>query len=172
MRRRICLVGAPLSVISLAFGVAAATASKSKTTKTKPIAVTCRTAIAVTIAPGDTVVTPPDPQGAEYGSAACNKLFGNGVQADHFTVPGSGDTLANYTWYFRTGTLKGTYDLTPQEGSLGTGFTSASYLGTLKVIAGTGALKGYTGTGTMTCATPDGIHTSCTNKLKLKLPKA
>jgi len=165
-------VGAALSVISLAFGVAVATASKSKTTKTKSITVTCRTAVTVTIASGDTGVTPPLPQGTEYGSAACDKLVGDGVQADRFTVPDSGDTLANYTWYFRTGTLKGTYDLTPQEGSLNTGFTSASYLGALKVLAGTGALKGYTGTGTMTCSTPDGIHTSCTDKLKLTPPKA
>jgi len=36
----------------------------------------------------------------------------------------------------------------------------------------TGTLSGITGTGTMTCKTLDGIHTTCTDRLKLKVPPA
>ncbi len=139
-------------------------AAKGK--KVKATTVYCRTDVGVTIPAGATDITPPALSGKEYGPASCGKL-GNGVQADAFTVPGSGDTLAKFTWYLSTGTVTGTYDLTPQEGSLGTGFASVSYLGELKVTHGTGTLAGVTGTGTMTCASPDSIHTSCTDKLKL-----
>jgi len=157
----------------LAFGVAAAVAASNKPkTKTKPVTVACTTSVAVMIAPGDTGVTPPAAQGSEYGSASCGKPLGKGVQADTFTVPDSGDTLASYTMYFKTGTIYGTYDLTPQEGSFtDTNFTEVDSLGTLTVTGGTGVDTGAKGTGTMTCTTLDGIHTSCTDKLVLtKLP--
>jgi hypothetical protein len=140
-------------------------------TKTKPIAVVCTTDVGIMIAPGDTAVVPPAAEGSEYGSASCGKL-GKGVQSDAFTVPDSGDSLATYTMYFPTGTIRGAYDLVPQEGSfMGTNFTEVDSLGTLTVTGGTGVFQGAKGTGTMTCKTLDGIHTSCTDKLKLtKLP--
>jgi hypothetical protein len=163
--RRICLVGGALGAITLAFGVAVATASKSKT-KVKPATVYCTTSMSLAVPASDTDVTPAATSGNEYGSAICGKL-GHGVQADSFTVPASGDTLARFTFYMPTGTLSGTYDLTPQTGSLGSGFASVSYLGTLKVTHGTGGLAAVTGTGTMTCSSPDSIHTRCTDKLKL-----
>jgi hypothetical protein len=164
--RRICLVGVALGAVTLAFGVAVATASKSKTTKAKSTTVYCDTSVSIAVPATDTDVTPAATSGNEYGSVICHQL-GHGVQADSFTVPNSGDTVARFTFYMPTGTLSGTYDLTPQTGSLGSGFASVSYLGTLKVTHGTGALAGVTGTGTMTCSSPDSIHTSCTDKLKL-----
>jgi hypothetical protein len=96
----------------------------------------------------------------------CGKPLGAGVQADRFTVPASGDTVAKFTLYFATGSLHGTYDLTPQEGALN--FMSVAYQGTVKVDGGTGAFQGITGTGALRCKTPDGIHTNCTDRLKLK----
>jgi hypothetical protein len=165
VKRHIRLAAAALCVAPLATGGVAAAAAK-KSTKVKPTTVYCRTNVGVMIPAGATDITPPALQGTEYGSASCGKL-GDGAQADKFTVPGSGDTLAKFTWYLPTGTLTGTYDLTPQEGSLGTGFASVSYLGTLKVTHGTGTLAGVTGVGTMTCSSPDSIHTSCTDKLEL-----
>ena len=75
---------------------------------------------------------------------------------------------ANFTWYFRTGTLSGKYELTPRERTLN--FLNVTYDGTLTVTGGTGTYRGIKGSGTMTCATQDGIHTSCTDKLKVKLP--
>jgi hypothetical protein len=47
-------------------------------------------------------------------------------------------------------------------------FLNVDYVGTLTVRGGTGTLKGFTGDGTMTCASADGIHASCTTKLRLK----
>ena len=168
MRRRICLVAA-LCVIPLASGVAASAAktkTKTKSTKAKPTTVYCRTAVGLMIPAGQTEITPPASQGDEWGTASCGKL-GKGAQGDNFTVVDSGDSVGKFTWYLSTGTVSGTFDLTPQEGSLGSGFASVTYLGTLKVTGATGTLVGVKGTGTMNCSSPDSIHTSCTDKLKL-----
>ncbi len=167
MRRRICLVGATLSAIPMAFGVSAATAASHKTGKVKPkgTPVTCKSATTVEIAQGDTQVTPPVSQGSEYGSVSCSKLFGKGVQSDQFNVPDSGDTAGKFTWYFHAGTVRGKYDLTPQEGSLN--FLSTDYLGTITVTGGTGTFAGAKGVGTMTCSSADGIHMGCTDKLHI-----
>jgi hypothetical protein len=172
VRRRICLVGATLSVclLALAAGTALAASnsnsnsnSNSSGTTTK---VSCAVNTSIIIASGDTGVSPPVSQGSEYGTASCNKGLGGGVQKDSFNVPASGDTVATYAMYFATGSIHGSYDLTPQSGSLN--FLATSWLGTLKVLGGTGAYRGMTGTGTMQCASQDGIHTTCKDKLKLK----
>lgn len=172
MKRRICLLGTALSVLPLAFGVGAATA-KTKTPTKKPtvkvLHLACTTNTSIVIALGDTGVTPPTSQGQEYGTSNCESPLGSGVQSDNFTVPDSGDTVATYWWYFHTGAVHGTYDLTPQEGSFNdTNFLEVDWLGTLTVTGGTGEFAGITGTGTMACTTLDGIHTTCNDKLKLK----
>lgn len=175
MRRRIWVVGAALGVCLLALvaGPAiAASSHKAKSKKSKPTVekVVCSTATSIAIANGDTGVSPPAAQGVEYGSAGCGAPMGGGVQKDSFTVPTSGDTLAKFAMYFGKGTVHGTYDLTPQQTTLN--FLETDWTGTLKVLGGTGAYKGVTGIGTMTCKTLDGIHTSCTDKLKLSVPPA
>jgi hypothetical protein len=170
VKRRICLVGAALSVILMAFGVAGAMASKTKTkTASKPVAVVCHTKTTIVVPSGVTGVTPPVSQGSEYGTAGCGKL-GRGVQSDQFNVPDSGDTVATFTWYLAKGTVRGKYDLTPQEGTLN--FLSVDYVGTFTVTGGTGAFVGAKnkGPGTMVCQSPDSVHMSCTDKVKLKLP--
>lgn len=135
----------------------------------KPVAKsTCKTDMGITVAVGDSEVTPPVAQGVEFGSAKCGKVFGKGVQRDSFLVPDSGDNKASYVLYFPTGTIHGKYVLTPQEGDFSTtSFTEADYLGTLTITGGTGTYQGAKGVGTMTCKTLDGIHTTCTDKLKL-----
>jgi hypothetical protein len=165
VRRRICLVGAALSVCPLAFvaGNATAASTKSKSPVTK---VACASKTSIMVASGDTSVSPPVSQGSEYGPVNCGGPLGNGVLSDSFTVPASGDTVAKYTMFLHTGTVHGTYDITPQPGSLN--FLETDWTGTLKVLGGTGAYKGATGTGTMKCKTLDGIHTTCTDKLKVK----
>ncbi len=164
MRRRICLVGAALSVCSLAFvaGSAAAAGTPSKTGQK----VACKTNTGIMIPAGQTTVSPPAQQGTEFGSVRCAKLFGSGTQWDSFTVPASGDTVAKYVLYFRTGTLYGKYDLTPQGES--SSFLETDWTGTMKVAGGTGAFKGITGAGTMVCKTLDGVHSTCTDRLRLK----
>jgi hypothetical protein len=167
VRRRICMMGAALSAAPLALGVAPALAAKStaKKPKPKPVQTACTTNVGIMIPAGETGLTPPIAGGSEYGTAVCAKVFGRGVQSDNFTTPDSGDTAATFTLYFRRGTLRGSYDLTPQEGGLN--FTETDYLGTLTVKGGTGLYQGAKGTGTMTCRSLDGIHTSCQDKLKL-----
>ena len=83
-------------------------------------------------------------------------------------MPDSGVNQATYQMYFPTGTIHGKYALTPSEGDFGpTTFTETDYLGTLTITGGTGTYKGAKGIGTMTCNTLDGIHTTCTDRLKL-----
>jgi hypothetical protein len=161
-------VGVALSAVPLAFGISSAIAAKT-TPAAKLTKVTCVTKVGITIAVGDTGVVPPASQGQEYGTADCGKVLGHGVQRDTFTVPDSGDTDARFTMYFPTGSIHGTYVLSAQEGTFsGTNFTGTNYDGTLKVKGGTGAFAGAKGTGKMKCASGDGIHTTCTDKLKLK----
>ena len=162
--KRICLVGTAVAVCLLASiaGTAFAASSKSKTTK-----VSCSASTSIVPPAGDSAVLPPAAQGTEYGTANCGGGLGHGVQADSFDVPADGDTVAKYTMYFATGNVHGTYDLTPQSSSLN--FLSTTWTGTIKVTGGTGAWKGVKGTGTMKCSTPDDIHTSCKDHLKLKM---
>ncbi len=169
MKRVIRVAGAASSAAALMIGATAAAAAvhKSKPAKPAAVSVKCTTKVGVMVADGDTSVTPPVQQGSEYGTAQCSKL-GTGVQGDSFTVPDSGNTEANFTWYLRTGTVSGKYELTPQEGTLN--FLKVTYDGTLTVTGGTGTFHGIKGSGTMTCTSQDGIHTSCTDKLKVKLP--
>ena len=167
MRRRICVVGIALSVgpLALLAGATGAVAKSSKSKKVKSVNVSCHVATSIAVAAGATQVLAPVASGDEFGMASCGGTLGGGVQRDSFNVPTSGDTLATYTLYFGTGTLRGTYDLTPQ--STGLNFYSTTWMGTLKVTGGTGAFKGYKGTGTMSCVSNDGVHTTCTDKLKL-----
>lgn len=170
MRRRTYLVGTALTAGSLAAGVAIAPAASTKP-KPKPVAVVCATSVTTQIPPGDTQVVPPVTQGTDYGSVKCGgKLFGRGVQVDRFTVPDSGDTVGSYAQYFGTGSIHGKFDLTPDEAptTTATTFQATTYTGTVTVGGGTGAYVGAKGTGTAKCQSPDGVHTSCTVRLKLK----
>jgi hypothetical protein len=49
-------------------------------------------------------------------------------------------------------------------------FEAQTWQGTVKVVGGTGLYKGIKSkkAGTMTCLSPDSVHLSCTQKLKLK----
>jgi hypothetical protein len=161
------MMGAALSAVPLALGVAPAMAASStaKKQKPKPIETNCTTSVGIMIAAGDTGLTPPIDSGREYGTAVCGKVLGHGVQSDTFNTPDSGDNVATFTLYFQGGTIHGKYDLTPQEGGLN--FLETDYLGTLTVKGGSGLYQGAKGTGTMTCQSLDGIHTTCHDKLKL-----
>lgn len=171
MRGRLYVVSAALVVgLMMLLGGTALAAGKKKGKAAPTTHVKCSTNTSIAVASGDTDVLPPVQQGSEYGTASCGKL-GRGVQSDSFNVPDSGDTIAKYWLYFPTGAVHGTYDLTPQPGTQ-VNFLETDWTGTLKVLGGTGAFKGAKGTGTMTCKTLDGIHTTCTDKLKLKLTTA
>jgi hypothetical protein len=112
-------------------------------------------------------------QGVQYGSINCGRRLGQGVEWTSFAIPDDGDTVGVYKAYFDSGTIRGAFDLTPEEGSLGatgTGFTSVDYTGTVRLLGGTGAFAHVKGKGTSACNSPDGVHLTCTERLKISDP--
>ena len=163
MRRRGYLAAGALTASALTLAAILAPVALSKPGGAPVI---CRESVSIAIPSGQTGVIIPVAGGNDYGPVRCNKLFGAGVTTDTFTVPDSGDTVGKWVSYFDNGTVRGTYDLIPQEGSLANP-AAVDYLGTVKLTGGTGAYAGMTGKGTSTCTSTDGIHTTCTEKLKL-----
>jgi len=175
--RRISLVALALVASSLAVAIAVAPAGakthKVKVPKPKPakIHTTCTGNVSIAIPAGQSDVVPPVDQGREYGSVSC-PMMGTGVESETLLLDDSGDLSGKYTKYFPTGSVHGAYTLTPGD-SLPSGpttFESASYTGTETVTGGTGIYKHAVGKGTLTCSTPDSVHLSCSETLKLTLP--
>ena len=176
MNRRITLLGFAITAAVLAMGVAAALATTKtsaptaapKITKTR---VTCDIAAVTAIPTGKTSVSPPVESGRQYGHIGCGKPLGVGVEANQFKRMDSGDLQGPYRQYFAGGTVRGVYDLAPDEGQppSPTTFTSESYVGTITVLGGTGVYRQAKGPGTLKCSTDDGVHLHCTEKLTLTL---
>jgi hypothetical protein len=125
---------------------------------------------------GSNSVDQPATQGAQYGPSHCPRLgFGPGIIADSFTVPDSGDTVGTFVQYLRAGTIHGKFDLSPlpPTGIGGTTFESQSWEGTLTIVGGTGVytgIKSKKGAGKFKCTSPDSVHMTCTERVKVKLP--
>jgi hypothetical protein len=175
VKRRICLVGTALAVVPFAVGISVATAaSKSTTPKpaAKAIVVKCHLSLSTVPSPGSASVDQPPSGGAQYGTVHCaGASFGWGVEKDSFNVPDSGDTVGKYVQYFGTGSIRGKFDLSPDENGdvSSTDFTSESWTGTVTVITGTGTLAKASGKkGIIKCTSGDSVHLTCTSKLKLK----
>jgi hypothetical protein len=176
MKRRICLIGTAIAVVPFAVGISVATAASKGTTHkpaTKAIVVKCHMALGTVPPAGSPAVDQPPAQGAQYGSVHCaGPSFGWGVEKDSFKVPDSGDTVGNYVQYFGTGSVRGKFDLTPQEGAgdiSSTSFTSDSWTGTVTVTGGTGSLAKASGkAGVIKCTSGDSVHLTCTERLRLK----
>jgi hypothetical protein len=177
--RRISLVGLALVACSLVVAVAVAVApagaatSAAKVPKPKPVKIhtNCTSNVSIVVPAGQNDVVPPVAQGREYGSISCPKM-GTGVESETLLLNDSGNLTGTYTKYFPTGSVHGTYMLIPGD-SLPSGpttFDSATYTGTETVTGGTGVYKNVAGKGTSTCSTPDSVHLSCRDKLKLTLP--
>lgn len=132
-------------------------------------AVKCKSAVTAQIPSGATALIPPISQGTQYGGVRCGTPFGSGVQRDSLTLLDSGDVKGSYTLYLGAGTVHGKYDLTPGEGPpLSTAtFQTVTYTGKLNVVGGTGGFTGAKGKGKLTCSSPDGLHLSCADKLRL-----
>jgi hypothetical protein len=117
-------------------------------------------------------VIPPVQQGSQYGPLRCGKLLGSGIQAESFTLLDSGDLQGKYAQYFGTGTVHGTFALTPQDTgppSSTTTFANVAYTGTVDVLGGTGAFRKAAGKGKLACASTDGVHFSCTETVRIAL---
>jgi hypothetical protein len=180
VKRRIFLAATAVAGVSLALVVGISPASgHGKTTTTQVVTLTCDFNLTSQVKPGSTTVTPDDTSGTQYGRInTCTSdpktsppaSFGQGVMFDNFTLADTGDTTGSYAQYFLTGVIRGTYDLTPQEG--GGGFTSASYVGTGTIASTTGGYRGVTAKrpAKLTCQTPDSVHFACTETVRLSVP--
>ncbi len=175
MRRRICLVVAAVSAASLIVGVGLAEAA-SGGTAVKPTLLKCTMSMTTQPPAGSNSVDQPPTQGVQYGPSHCPRLgFGPGIVADSFTVPDSGDNVGTFVQYLRAGTIRGRFDLSPlpSTGTSDTGFESQSWDGTLSILGGTGVYTGIQskkGAGKFKCTSPDSVHLTCTEKVKVELP--
>lgn len=172
MRGRIWFAATAVAAASLAVtgGMAAAA---SPNAKTKPATFTCRMSLTTEPPDGSNTVSPPVAKGSQYGPIHCR--IGGGAEGDSFTIPDSGDSVGRYVQYFNAGTIRGTFDLTPQEqpppGSLDA-FSNQTWLGTVTITGGTGVYKGIKskrGTGIVKCTSADNVHMRCTEKVMVLL---
>lgn len=178
--KRICLLATAIAAV-LILGVATAMAAsshasnggkKSKTPSTVTTKVSCTSSPVIQVAPGATDVTPASEQGSWMGPATCPRI-GHGVESESYTTADSGDLTGKWQAWFNTGTVFGTFDLTPDDNGpppSSTSFSQASYTGTFIIKSGTGAYAKATGTGTLRCASQDSVHFSCKQSGKVSLP--
>ena len=163
MKRRILLVGCALAALPFVLGISVAGAAS------KTVVLKCHMSLATVPPAGSNTVDQPPSQGASYGAVHCPSV-GTGVEAATFNVPESGNTVGKYWQYFSTGSIRGKFNLTPQEGTAlsPTSFTSETWVGTLTVTGGSGSYSTAAGkTGTIKCASADTVHLTCTEKIKL-----
>ena len=164
MKRRILLVGCALAALPFVLGISVAGAAS------KTIVLKCHMSLATVPPAGSNTVNQPPAQGSLYGAVHCPSV-GTGVEAASFTVPDSGNTVGKYWQYFNTGSIRGKFNLTPQEGSgslSATSFESESWTGTVTVTGGSGSYSTAAGkTGTIKCTSADTVHLTCTEKIKL-----
>lgn len=176
--KRIGFVGfaiASLLIIGVATALAATPHASKKKSKPKPTTVTvkssCKTSLALQVPSGETAVSPGSPDGSEWGTAKCASV-GSGAAWMSFTTDDAGDQTGKVQHWFSAGTVFGTFTLTPgdQGPPTTTSFSANSWTGNIVITGGNGSMKGTTGTGTLSCATADSVHITCTEKLKLTEP--
>jgi len=172
VRRRICLVGTAIAAVPFAAAVIAISPANAASKAAKAVVLKCNISLSTAPPAGSNSVSQPPSSGNQYGAVHCppKALFGPGLEEDSFTVPDSGDMVGSYTQYFGAGSIHGTFDLSPQPGVLSpTTFANEAWTGTVTVTGGTGVYARARGkNGTLTCTSPDTVHLTCVEKLKLK----
>jgi hypothetical protein len=178
VKRRISLAALAVAGVSLALsiGIASAVGKTGRKHGAPTGSVTLNCSMNPTTMPpqGSTGVVAPASSGYQYGGLKCPQAgFYGGNFSDAFQIPDSGDTVGTYTEYLNTGTIRGSFDITPQEGTFGGGsFQAQTWTGTISVTSGTGAYKGITSPkmGTLDCTSPDSVHLVCTETITVSLP--
>jgi hypothetical protein len=171
VRSGIWLIGvlSTAGALALSGGAASAASTKaSNTPKPKSISASCKLGVATVPPAGSTDATLQEPSGSLFGSVGCPGPMGRGVARVAFTLENSGDIDGSFWEYFGTGSVHGTFSLTPSQppGLTPETFASEDYAGTVDVTGGTGAFKPALGKGTLTCTSPDSVHLSCTAAMK------
>lgn len=156
---------------------ATSAAKKPVTVKTKTVVkntavttkMTCDLKLATQIPSNDVTVTQGAESGTQDGRAGCAKPLFGGIEQATFLQDDSGDLTGKWQQWFNSGSVYGTYALTPEDTGppTTTSFTSQSYTGTMTLTNGSGVFKKATGTATLACTTTDSAHFVCTEKLKL-----
>ena len=180
--KRICLLGAAIAAV-LILGVATALAAssprlegKGKKTRRPPPATT---KVSCTSSPCDPgcrqapPTSPPPPSRTRDGATSTCPGIGHGVVSESYTTADSGDLSGKWQTWFNTGSVFGTFTLTPDDNApptTTTSFSAASYTGTFIIKNGTGADAKATGKGTLKCATQDSVHFGCKQAGKVILP--
>jgi hypothetical protein len=152
--------------LSSLIAAAAVAAPAPAAMKKKPTQVTCNLTLFATI-------KQPAATAANFGSAACGRGFGNGVQQDSSTVKrtslAAGTFTGPFKMFFDRGTISGTFaigfvtTLAPATYAI----TGVMYKGTLKVTDGTGSYRRVRGAGTVVGTSPDAVKTTLVYKLEL-----
>jgi hypothetical protein len=159
-----------IAAVPLAVGISGSAAGAKTASKPAATVVKCHTSLSTVPPPGSPAVEQPPAKGTLYGPVHCNQL-GSGAEQANFKVPDSGDTVGKYWQYFGNGTIHGTFDLTPTEGSgalSSTSFSNETWVGEVTVTGGTGAFAKAAGKkGTMKCTSGDTVHLTCTEKIRL-----
>ena len=189
--KRICLLGAAIAglfiigatnAMALSSHASARTAATKSTSKAKSKGATfkvgCSLSLSLLAPAGSSDVTAAAPTGNHAGTTKCPaKGVGKGSEWDSFTTSDSGDLVGKWQEWFNTGSLYGTYDLTPSDSqpSDPSNFAAASYVGTVVVKGGTGMFAKddtkRTSPGTMKCSTQDSVHYTCKQFAKLTAGK-
>jgi hypothetical protein len=143
------------SALVAALLVAAVTAAGASSTKT----VTCTLQLQTLAPPGSS-------GGEDFGTVACDRVFGKGVQHNSKVTitpasPTTGTATGPFKQFFDTGTVHGTfklaYSITPPS--------AVTYTGTATFSGGTGVYKHPRGSAKVTCESTDGgTHATCTVK--------
>ena len=157
--KRICLMGAALAGLFTAGITTAASAAPAKfktvtktviETQTKLQAktvrshVSCKPDLLVQVPAGSTTIIQGSETGSMFGSAGCGTPVFRGVSRLSYTQDTGGDLTGPFQQWFNTGTLFGTFTLTPAPTTgppTTTSFTQQSYAGTIKFTGGTEALR-------------------------------
>jgi hypothetical protein len=178
--KRICLLGATIAAV-LIIGVASALAAtshaskggkKSKAPSPVTTKVSCASSLILQVPAGATDVSPASLEGTEMGTTNCAPV-GKGVEVESFTTEDSGDITGKWQSWFKTGSVFGTFTMTPSDNNpptTTTSFSQASYTGTFAVTNGTGTFAKAAGTGTLACSTQDSVHFACKQKGKVTTP--
>jgi hypothetical protein len=167
-RRRISIVG--VAAAAGAFAAAAAITPAAVVAKSNTTTVKCKYKVTTAAPSGSPDLLPGAANGEQWGSIHCSSPVGGGVRKDDFkTNLFSGNVKGKFTEYFSKGTISGKFLLIPQEGSLGNlyspTFGASAFLGKVKITGGTGAFAAASGKGTSMCASNDGVHFKCVDKL-------
>jgi hypothetical protein len=120
-----------------------------------------------------TAILPPRTLTAEnFGTIACNKVFGEGVQHDSSVVTPTGQYMGHFTGpvkqFFDKGTISGTFTISYVTDPT---TLAVSYDGTIDITKGTGRYQHVKGAGTLKGASPDAIHSTIHEELTLTKKK-